>query len=268
MTDSSGRLAATGAVHLWHGHATDGIDPDPLAVLDDEELRLVHGRHAAGSPYATAHAAVRRVLADHYLGGPPGAIRFGRYPCPRCGDPAHGRPRVVSPTTRLEFSLSRSGAHWAPAVTAGGGRVGIDIEHRGAPDAERLPGPVPSGAAHARPRAPRHDDGRWTSSRARTREKAVLKAVGVGVPTDLCAPEARPGGEGPPHAGHVEPGHRSHWVVEEPDLAPDLAVALAREAGRTGPVLVRTPGPPGHRTRATAARTAAVAGEAGHGGAR
>ncbi|WP_189532174.1 hypothetical protein [Streptomyces roseolilacinus] len=182
MTDSSGPPAATGAVRLRHGHAADGTDPDALAVLDDGGLRLVHGRHAAGSPHATAHAAVRRVLADHRLGGPPGAIRPGGHPCPRCGDPAHGRPRVVPPTTRPEPGPSRSGARPAPAVTAGDGRVGLGVGHRGAPGAERLPALVPSGAAHARPRAPEHDGGRRASSRARTREEAVPKAVGVGVP--------------------------------------------------------------------------------------
>lgn len=267
MNASSGRLAATGAVHIWYGRAPHIPDPADLALLDDEELRLVRGRRAAvRSHYAHAHAALRRVLADHYLGGPPEAIRFGRHPCPRCEDGRHGRPRVLSPATRLEFSLSRSGAHWALAVTAAG-HVGLDIESRGDLDADALSGLVFSGLVltggeRDRIRAAGHgEERRELFLRAWTRKEAVLKAVGVGIATDLGRLDVHVAEEGPVRVEHTERDQRSHWLVDEPELAPGLVAALARRADRPGPVLVR--GTPSRRAENEIRGAMALSGQPG-----
>ncbi|MFF3630975.1 4'-phosphopantetheinyl transferase family protein [Streptomyces sp. NPDC002164] len=272
MKDSSGRLAVTGAVHIWHGRAPHTPDPADLAVLDDEELRLVHSRRAAvRSHYAHAHASLRRVLADHYLGGPPEAIRFGRHPCPRCEDGRHGRPRVLSPATGMEFSLSRSGPHWALAVTAAG-HIGLDIESRGDLDADALSGLVLSGLVLSggerdRIRAAGHGDTRRELFlRAWTRKEAVLKAVGVGIATDLSRLDVRVAEQGPVRVEHIERDDRSHWLVDEPELAPGLVAALARRADRPGPVVVR--GVPFRRTGNEAHGAMAVPGPSGGGSAR
>ncbi|UUU22848.1 4'-phosphopantetheinyl transferase family protein [Streptomyces sp. DSM 40750] len=241
MNDSRGRLAATGAVHVWHGRVPDECTPDDLALLDDEELRLVRGRRPPlQAHYAGAHAVLRRLLADHYLGGPPGAIRFGRHICPACGDRTHGRPRIVRPATSLEFSLSRSGPHWALAVTAGG-NIGVDIEsgHDFAP--EGVSELALSDLELARLRALEHeDDRRQFFLRSWTRKEAVLKAVGIGIVTDLRALDVLPAEAGAVVVEHTGPGPRGRWLVEEVDLGPGLVAALARKAGRgSGPVVLR-----------------------------
>lgn len=240
MADSRGRLAATGAVHLWYGRVADPPEQADLLLLDEEEAHQVRSRAGAvRSHYVGAHAALRRILADHYLGGPPAAIRFGRHLCPRCGDTGHGRPRIVSPATGLEFSLSRSGPHWALAVGAGG-MLGVDIESRDGPNLEDFVDLVLALPELDRVRAVEPtDDRRDLLLRAWTRKEAVLKAVGVGIVADLRQVYVRPAEAGPLFVEHAESGQRTRWLVEEPDLGPHLAVALARKAGSAGRVVVR-----------------------------
>ncbi|KUN95453.1 4'-phosphopantetheinyl transferase family protein [Streptomyces caeruleatus] len=244
MNDTRGRLAVTGAVHIWHGRVRDELAPGDLALLDDEELRLARGRRPPHQAhYAGVHALLRRLLADHYLGGPPGAIRFGRHICPACGDRSHGRPRIARPATGLEFSLSRSGPHWALAVTAAGS-VGIDLESRRDFAAEGVSELALSDPELARMRAlEREDDRREFFLRSWTRKEAVLKAVGIGIVTDLRGLDVLPDDTGSALVEHAGPGSRDRWLVEEVDLGPDLVAALARGAGRgAGPVLLRAVG--------------------------
>ncbi|MGW7410978.1 4'-phosphopantetheinyl transferase family protein [Streptomyces sp. NPDC054863] len=239
MTDRSGRLAVTGAVHIWHGRTSDRGDEADLALLNDEELLLVRGRSAPlGAHYAGAHAALRRILADHYLGGPPGAIRFGRRSRPRCADVTHGRPRVLAPATGLEFSLSRSGPHWAVAVTAGG-PLGVDIESGHGFDIEGVPDLVLSADELAGLRAAPDEDGRrGIFFRAWTRKEATLKAVGVGIVAELRSLDVRPAQPGPVFVDHAEPGVRA--------LAGRGSVPGGGAHRRTGPARRQ------HRTRGAA----------------
>ncbi|MFI6012817.1 4'-phosphopantetheinyl transferase family protein [Streptomyces sp. NPDC051243] len=244
MNHIRGRLAVTGAVHIWHGRVPDELDPGDLALLDDEELRLARGRRPPyQAHYAGVHALVRRLLADHYLGGPPGAIRFGRHSCPGCGDRSHGRPRITRPATGLEFSLSRSGPHWALAVTAAGS-VGIDVESRRDFAAEGVSELALSHPELARMRAlEREEDRREFFLRSWTRKEAVLKAVGIGIVTDLRGLDVLADDADSAVVGHAGPGPRDSWLVEEVDLGPDLVAALARGAGRdAGPVVLRAIG--------------------------
>ncbi|MEU9316896.1 4'-phosphopantetheinyl transferase superfamily protein [Streptomyces sp. NPDC048295] len=241
MNDSRGRLAATRTTHIWHGRVPDEPAPGDLGLLDDEELRIVRARRPPFDVhYAGVHSALRRVLADHYLGVPPGSIRFGRHICPACGNRAHGRPRITKPATGLEFGLARSGPHWALAVTAGGS-VGVDIEAVRDFAPEGVSELVLSDLELSRMRALGHeDDRRDFLLRSWTRKEAVLKAVGVGIAADLRGLEVLPGEAGPVAVEHTGPGPRGSWLVEDVDLGPGLVAALAREAARGGaPVVPR-----------------------------
>nr|WSZ99204.1 4'-phosphopantetheinyl transferase superfamily protein [Streptomyces sp. NBC_00857] len=241
MNDSRGRLAATGAAHIWYGRVPDELAPDGLALLDDEELRVVRGRRPPfDAHYAGAHSALRRLLAERYLGVPPGSIRFGRHLCPACGDRAHGRPRIIQPATGLEFGLSRSGPHWALAVTAGGD-IGVDIESTRDFAPEGVSELVLSDLELTRMRAMEHkDDRRDFFLRSWTRKEAVLKAVGIGIVADLRGLDVQPAEAGPVVVEHTGPGPHRRWLVEEVDLGPGLVAALAREAARsTAPVTLR-----------------------------
>lgn len=251
IKDRRGRLAGTGTVHIWHGRVAGELVPGDLSLLDDEELRLVRSRRPPfDAHYAGVHAVLRRLLADHYLGRSPGAIRFGRHICPACGDRTHGRPRIIRPATSLEFSLSRSGPHWALAVTAGAG-VGVDIESGHGFDPDGMSELVLSDAELVRMRAMKHaDDRQEFLLRSWTRKEAVLKAVGIGIVTDLRGLEVLPTGAGSAVVEHTGPGPRGSWLVEEVDLGPGLVAALAREAGQgTGPVELRVLGDTPRRCR-------------------
>ncbi|MFC4497739.1 4'-phosphopantetheinyl transferase family protein [Streptomyces ovatisporus] len=238
-----GRFAATRAVHVWYGRGADELGKVDLTHLDDGELRLVRSRRPPlDAHYGSAHAAVRRVLADHYLGGPPSAITFGRHVCPRCGDPSHGRPRISSPVTGLEFSLSRTGPHWALAVTAGE-RVGIDIECGAGRAVDGAAEVALSDGELARLRAVEHAAGRREFFlRAWTRKEAVLKAAGTGIVAGMRALEVRPAQRGTVRVENAEAvrGDRPRtWLVDELALGDGLFAALAREEGRCGPVVLR-----------------------------
>lgn len=252
-----GRFAAAHAVHVWHGRGADELSPADLDILDEDELRLVRARRAPhDAHYASAHAAMRRVFADHYLGGSPARIAFGRHDCPRCGESAHGRPRILAPATGLEFSLSRTGAHWALAVTAGE-RIGIDVEcgDRAGQAAEHAARIALSERETAELRALEHPAARREFFlTAWTRKEAVLKAVGTGIATDLGSVEAAPARPGPVRveftgtapwapAAQGAPGTATAtgpgWIVEELPLGEGLFAALAREEGRRGPVVLR-----------------------------
>ncbi|MFF9675221.1 4'-phosphopantetheinyl transferase family protein [Streptomyces eurythermus] len=245
VRDGTARFGRGNAVHVWHGRAGDLPDPADLAVLDDTELSTFRRRGAPfAARYAGAHAAVRRILADHYLGGPPAAIRFGRHPCPRCGDPLHGRPRIVAPATRLDFSLSHSGPYWLLAVTAAG-QVGVDIEQhtgRGFGDAPRIA--LSDGELGVLGRAGSEREYEEVFLRAWTRKEAVLKAVGVGIVADLRRLDALTGAHGPVRVDHKEPGSPGGWTVEDLILGPGRSAALAREYARPGPLVLRPTTPP------------------------
>jgi 4'-phosphopantetheinyl transferase len=96
-----------------------------LDVLDEEEReRHARFRRAADRDrYQAAHVGVR-LLLGHYLGVPPGELRFSRH-CRHCGA-GHGKPVVEWPATHLDFSLTHSGDWVGLAVAAQ--PVGIDVQ--------------------------------------------------------------------------------------------------------------------------------------------
>ncbi|MBO1334098.1 4'-phosphopantetheinyl transferase superfamily protein [Streptomyces sp. VRA16 Mangrove soil] len=235
------RFGRSHAVHVWHGRVPDVPDPDDVALLDAAELRTYQGRSAPfDGHYAGAHAAVRRILADQYLGCPPSAIRFGRHACPRCADATHGRPRVVAPATRLDFSLSRSGAYWLLAVTAGG-QVGIDLEVHGGLDlAGMAEVALSAGELAALDTLGSEPEREAFFLRSWTRKEAILKAAGIGIVAELRSLDVSPQRDGQVSVACTDPAVRGVWRVEDLPLGPGLSAAVARRHGDPGPVLLRS----------------------------
>ncbi|MFE5261889.1 4'-phosphopantetheinyl transferase family protein [Streptomyces coelicoflavus] len=239
-------LHETDAVHVWQGKVTDHFDPVVLALLSPDERAVAARRPAPiGTRYAKVHAEVRRILAS-YLDADPGELRMGRMPCPRCPDPAHGRPRLVAPGTDLDFNLSRSGPHWLLAVSARG-PVGVDLE-----TARPVADLWTTAAAVMSPSELRHlrslpDEAARTAAyyRAWTRKEAVVKASGVGVVADLRAVDVRPHASAPVSVRHAEPRGPQVWLVRDLPLGPDRYGALAGEPEAHGPVLLVGPAGPG-----------------------
>ncbi|MFH9004306.1 4'-phosphopantetheinyl transferase family protein [Streptomyces afghaniensis] len=237
MTETRGRFRETGVIHVWHGRVPDQVPSSDLAVLSEDELRVTSSRSGVrAAHYAGVHAAVRRVLGHQYLGVPAEAVRFGRHACPRCADPAHGRPRIEQPVTALDFSLSRSGPYWLLAVTAGE-QVGVDIErHTAGPVAETV---LTEDELDRVRRAERPEERRHLFLRAWTRKEAVLKACGVGIVAELCALDTSPADAGPVTVEYGEPGLAGRWHVQDLALAPGIVGALAQDAGRVRLVVSR-----------------------------
>ncbi|MEV8530865.1 4'-phosphopantetheinyl transferase superfamily protein [Streptomyces sp. NPDC051211] len=185
-------LAGT-RLRIWRGRLPGEPAEEDLRVLSAEETARYRSFPTAvgAARYAAAHAAVRRRLAP-LLGTRPEAVVFGRTPCPTCGAPAHGRPRITYPPTSLELSLSRTGAYWLCAV-AEGAEVGADIERLRPSYVPGLTRAVLSPREQAYVAAARPDGGRSVAfTRCWTRKEAVVKASGVGVSTDLRRVEVRP----------------------------------------------------------------------------
>ncbi|MFE3853481.1 4'-phosphopantetheinyl transferase family protein [Streptomyces griseorubiginosus] len=233
------RLRAQDAVHIWRGRAPDALLPEDAGLLSAAELEVVRRRsQQAAVRYAGAHAALRRVLA-RYLGEPPERIRLGRQPCPRCEHPEHGRPRIDWPPSGLDFNLSRSGVHWLLAVAADR-QVGADIEDGRTVDVEGSSTIVLTDDELAHMRAQPTQELRLEAFfRCWTRKEAVVKASGVGIVADLRTIEVRPAARGPVRVTHAEPNGPDTWTVQNLPAGPGLFAALAREAGSTGPVLMR-----------------------------
>ena len=79
--------------------------------------------------YVVAHGALRVDPRRGSSASHPAAVAFDRR-CRRCGDPAHGKPVVVSdalPEAYVQFSLSHSGSFAVVAVVTGA-RIGVDVE--------------------------------------------------------------------------------------------------------------------------------------------
>ncbi|MFJ9099157.1 4'-phosphopantetheinyl transferase family protein [Streptomyces sp. NPDC102405] len=239
MTAAYEQLRDHDAVHIWRGRAPDTLAPDATDVLSDDETAMVRRLpEPAAGRYAAAHAAVRRVLSG-YLGVPPREVVLGRRPCPRCAHPEHGRPRIDWPPTDLDFNLSRSGPHWLLAVVVGH-QVGVDLEDDRSLDVEGASRFVMSASelTHILS-APDGPARTHAFLRCWTRKEAVVKAIGVGIITDLSEVDVQPATDGPVLVAHTEPTGPDTWVVQDLPVTDGAFAALAREAGATGPVVFR-----------------------------
>ncbi|WP_405010107.1 4'-phosphopantetheinyl transferase family protein [Kitasatospora sp. NBC_01539] len=175
-------------VTVWTGRVADDGPAPETALLSGAELARMRRirRPLAARRWASAHAALRRILAER-TGSAPGSLRIGRSACPHCGSREHGPPALLDPPVPTTFSLSRSGPHWTVAV-APGFPVGVDVERQRPVDVDAI----------ARRALSAHESRLVASSgpallfRCWTRKEAVAKAMGTGIATDLRRIETRP----------------------------------------------------------------------------
>ncbi|MGW2792134.1 4'-phosphopantetheinyl transferase family protein [Streptomyces sp. NPDC001251] len=226
---------STAVAHAWWWRTGDGpVAPTDLALLSEEEreraARFVHQRSAVS--FVAGRAASRRILSG-LLDVAPEEIRLGRRPCPGCGDPLHGPPAVIAPATPLWISISHTTSCGMLAVARV--PVGVDVEAvRDFSVAELASSTLTESERHvvlgteegaARTRA---------FLRCWTRKEAVLKAVGVGIATDLTTVETRPELSGPAVVATGVPGTPSSWVVADLVVPDAWAAALSVPADAEG----------------------------------
>lgn len=154
-------------------------DPRLRDLLDAGELERVQ-RRANPNPFITAHALLRRLVADE-TGVDPRRLEFEKR-CATCGTDRHGKPHVTG-MRDLHVSVSY-GEHMAVAVVTTTGEVGIDVEDLESADFDGF-GSVTLDESEAV-----HLDGltgdALLAARARmwSRKEAILKATGHGLVVD------------------------------------------------------------------------------------
>lgn len=236
--EDSAPAGATGTVDVWWWRTGTTVTPEDFALLDGAERERLagigHPEHAG--EFAGCRAAVRRILAP-LLDTGPGAIRFGRRPCPGCGDAEHGPPRVVEPAYDGWISISHSRGIGLLAVADR--PVGVDAEHERRVPVEDLAAKVFAPAEADGVCALPDGSGRRLRAflRGWTRKEAVLKGVGTGIATDLTVVEVHPLHPGPVtvHAGGAQ------WRVADLALPEGWQGAVA-VAGAGVDVRLRTHG--------------------------
>ncbi|MGW7071182.1 4'-phosphopantetheinyl transferase family protein [Streptomyces sp. NPDC054855] len=242
--------AGRAGVHIWAGQVPGTAAERDVALLDERERRRFDSftDEVTRARYAGARAAIRRTVA-RWHGVEPTTVRWGVARCPGCGSRDHGPPYVRLPRSEWRSSVSRSGEWWLLALSYGA-PVGVDLEHRGAPEAEAVVrrALTPEERAHVESAGEggERDD---ALMRCWVRKEAVVKAWGVGLGTDLAGVAVRPWQESAvverPGGGGVE-----RWAVREVNVGEACVAALARPADATAPVVVH--GTDGGRTAARA----------------
>ena len=160
--------------------ATQVIDDPRLLDLLDAGERERADRRTDPHPFITAHALLRRLVADE-TGADPRSIDFQRR-CATCGTDRHGKPHVVG-MRDIHVSVSY-GERMAVAAVTNLGEVGVDVEDLQSADFDGF-GSVtldPSEAAHI---ADLHGE-ELLGARAQlwSRKEAILKATGHGLVVD------------------------------------------------------------------------------------
>lgn len=111
--------------HLWWAHIKDA-HPSLLNLISDEEKeRMISFREQDDRRRALISYAVLRLLLSLYLQVPPRTLQIDRT-CNQCGKP-HGIPRLIEPSSDLQFSVSHSGERVLFAVMRQV-PVGVDVE--------------------------------------------------------------------------------------------------------------------------------------------
>jgi 4'-phosphopantetheinyl transferase len=223
-------------VHVWHRVETGQPGDADHAVLSaaERERAARFARPVDRSRYVAMHAGSRRLLA-RYLGAAPGAIRFGRTPCCKCGSMEHGRPRIEWPPTTLNHNLSGSGDHWLLAV-ADGRPVGVDVECYRGIDVERMSGMCLSDREQAHLAALPGPGQLEAFFRCWTRKEAVVKACGVGLAAKLTDIDSHPERRGTLELHHTSGSCPGTWLVDDLPGGPDWAAAVAQPAAQAGSV--------------------------------
>jgi len=154
-------------------------DPRLRDLLDPTELERA-GRRPNPFPFVTAHALLRRLVADE-TGVDPRRLEFERR-CATCGTDRHGKPHLAG-MRDLHVSVSY-GEHMAVAVVTNIGEVGIDVEDLESADFDGF-GSVTLDASETAHLAGLDGDG-LLAARALlwARKEAILKATGHGLVVD------------------------------------------------------------------------------------
>ena len=160
--------------------ATQVIDDPRLLDLLDTGERERADRRADPHPFITAHALLRRLVADE-TGVDPRAIDFEKR-CATCGTDRHGKPHVVG-MRDVHVSVSY-GERMAVAAVTRLGEVGVDVEDLESADFDGFSSVTldPSEAALI---ADLQGDA-LLAARAQlwSRKEAILKATGHGLVID------------------------------------------------------------------------------------
>lgn len=118
--------------------------------------------------------------------------------------------------------------------------MGIDVERIRELDVEQLDAPVLTPAERRAVRAMPEGPSRATAFlRCWTRKEAVLKAVGIGITTDLTALETRSWAPGPAHITLSALGSPTTWRVADVLAPAGWTAALALPRGAERPPSVR-----------------------------
>ncbi|MFD7257529.1 4'-phosphopantetheinyl transferase family protein [Streptomyces sp. NPDC059874] len=119
-------------------------------------------------------------------------------------------------------------------------RVGIDVEQIRPLDVAQVDTPVLTAAEREAVMAlPEGPDRTTAFLRCWTRKEAVLKALGIGLTTDLTALESRGWAEGPAHVTTSALGSPSTWRMATVPTPAGWVAALALPAGADRPPSVR-----------------------------
>ncbi|WP_069816828.1 4'-phosphopantetheinyl transferase family protein [Streptomyces sp. TP-A0874] len=216
---------------VWWWKTPDAAVPADFDLLGPAEReRAARMRSSArATEFITYRAAVRRILAD-VLGTTPERIELGRRACPECGDGDHGPPAVVHPANDLWISVSHTPGIGGLAVADS--PVGLDVERVRDVRTELLaPSALsPAESAHLGSLAG-EDDRTRAFLRCWTRKEAVLKAVGIGMVTDLTLVESHPEQDGPVRITAGAPGTPQLWTVTDIEAPGPAAAAIARPHG-------------------------------------
>ncbi len=151
--------------------------------LDELAAHLPEAERTTQPQVRRARAATRAVLAQT-LDVPPDKLVFTRE-CRRCGDLKHGKPAVVGDP--LSFNVTHSGELALIAVGAAGHDVGIDAEEvqPRALAVEKLAARTLNTRELARWRRVPQADQLIAYLQMWTAKEAYLKAIGIGIATDL-----------------------------------------------------------------------------------
>lgn len=223
---------------VWWWPIPGTADPADVALLHPAERERMEqfGSRVRAAQYVTSRAAVRRTLSL-LLEVAPRSVELGRLHCPCCGDPEHGPPTLLSPVTPWWISISHTAGRGLLAVS--GAPVGVDVERMRKVPAEDLSSVVLTASEREFVLSAPHGEDRVTAFlRVWTRKEATLKAVGIGISSDLSLLETHPELRGTAEVTAGLPGAPRTWRVTDLPLAGpwSAATAVARCDEASGPV--------------------------------
>lgn len=160
--------------------ATRVVDDPRLIDLLDAGERERLSRRADPRPFITAHALLRRLIADE-TGADAAALEFEKR-CTTCGTDRHGKPHI-SGMPEVHVSVSY-GTTMAVAAFTRLGEVGVDVEDFEAADFDGFAAVTLDGCEASALDALTGDALLAARARLWARKEAILKATGHGLVVD------------------------------------------------------------------------------------